>query len=143
MSFWETLRSKRLWITVGISGCVLLLLWAVGALLIQKGNMPPKMQNGWIAGTCVGAGLIGGYLISRKKKGGVTAALVLTAVLIGLGLISTWIIFNGISFKDGAWKNMLFLLAGSLLGGLFAAGRGGNGRRKTGNTARKKVYRRR
>ena len=143
MSVWETLRTKRLWIAVGISAAALLMLWAVGALLIEKGTVPPKMQNEWIAGSCIVAGITGGYLISRKRKGGVTAALIMAAVLIGLGLIITWTVFGGVSFKEGGWKNMLFLLAGSLLAGLITAGRGGNGRRKKGNTTRKKVYRRR
>jgi len=143
MSVWETLRKKRLWMAVGVSMGLLLMLWALGAMLIEKGTLPLRMQAGWIAASTLCAGFMGGCIVSEKRSGTLTGALTLTLILIVIELIISWGVFGGINLGDGAWKNMISLFAGSLLAGFLCAGRRGGGKRKGGKRARVRLPRRR
>ena len=143
MSVWETLRKKRVWIAVGVAAGLLLVLWALGAMLIEKGTLPTKMQNGWIAGSSLCAGFLGGCMACEKRSGTLVGTITLTLILIVLELVLSWTVFGGVSFGGGAWKNMLFLLAGCMLAGFVCAGRRGGSKSKGSKRTRVRVPKRR
>ena len=135
MSVWKILRTKQLWIAVGVTAAVLLLMWGGGALLIEKGTVPPKMESGWIAVSCILSGALGGCMISRGKQRGLMPAIILSGVLLGAGILLSWILFGEVSFANGAWKNMLCFLSGSMIAGTMCAGRP----RRTKKNAMKRI----
>ena len=143
MSVWGILRSKRMWIAVGCSVAVLLVFWALGAMLIEKGALPLGSQSGWIAAGFLLAGVIGGFLAGGIKGGSMTSALLLALVLILLDLIAASVIFGGISLGNGGWKGMLFFTIGCLLAAFAAAGKSGKRRRKGGKAVKMKPIKRR
>ena len=140
MSVWEILRTKQMWVALAVSLGVLLALWALGAMLISKGTLSQDGQPGWIAGSYLAAGLAGGWIAGRKKKGSMTYALAVAVLLIAVSVLLAWILFSGISFAGGGWKNVLCIVAGCLLAGFMTAGRrGGKVRRKGLPAAQKKL----
>ncbi len=136
MSFIDILRTRGFWAALAVSAAVLLILWGVCALLIVNGTMSQDVLSGWICGSYLLAGLTGGVLAGRRKTGGMTIALTLAALLICISILTAWVMYGGVSFSEGGWKNMLFIVLGAALAGMLTA-------RKGKMTMRKRAARRR
>ena len=143
MSVWETLRKKRIWIAAGVTAGLLLVLWALGAALIESGTLSVKMQNGWIAGSSLCAGFLGGCMAREKQSGALIGAVTSTIILILSQLILSWIAFGGIDLKGNAWKNMILIFIGSGIAAVICSGRRGGTKKKAGKRAVAKMRKRR
>lgn len=144
MSILGVFRTKRLWIALAVSVGVLLVLWAVGAMLAVKGILPQTSQTGWVAVSYIVAGALGGWIAGRKQKGSLIHSLTLALLLVVTAVLMAWILFGGISLSDGGWKIALFTVAGSLLAAFVTAGRRSGRRGRKGLPApQKKLPRRR
>lgn len=136
MSVIDILRKRRFWIALVVSVIILLILWAIGALLIVKGSLPQDVLTGWVCGSYLAAGLAGGVLAGRKENGGMTIALMLAVLMILISILAAWILYGGVSLADGGWKTMVFTLFGAALAGTFSARKGKGKVRRRGHKRR-------
>lgn len=123
MPLLEIIRSKKLWIGLGVAALVVLVTCALGALGVVKGILPQKSEMGWICGSYVVSGLIGTWIAAKGEKGTLLRALIFALLM----LVIIWVISltcsNGVRLTDGGWKLASAAVAGCLAAGIMTGGR--------------------
>lgn len=135
MSVRELLGSKRLWIAAAGMLTTLAVLCAVGAWMQQGGVLSQSMGNNWATGACLASGVIGGWVASGGRRGGLTragaAALIAAVQMLPLGAVLT----GGVSLSAQSVRCLAALLLGAALPGFLKALR--QGRRGQVHTRRR------
>ena len=124
MSVIEILRTKRMWIALASSLIILLLLFAISALLVEKGVIHSSSQLSCICGSYLAAAIVGGLIAGKQKKGRMTLSVINAILLIVMVFIMTLILYGGVRVTTNTWKILLSMILGGMCAGILGASRG-------------------